>query len=57
MFGGNWCGSGECEANIKADTGGYEIRGMLYDNEEKPFAQCLRCGKDAKYVVYIAKAY
>lgn len=54
---GNWCGSGECEEMIKANSGGYEIRGMLYEKDEKPFAQCLHCGKDAKHVVYIAKAY
>lgn len=54
---GNWCGSADCEANIKAESGGAEIRGMLYEKEEKPFANCLYCGKDAKHVVYIAKAY
>lgn len=54
---GNWCGSGECEEMIKSDSGGYEIRGTLYEKEEKPFAACLRCGKPAKHVVYVAKAY
>ncbi|MFA4819685.1 MAG: proline--tRNA ligase [Candidatus Aenigmatarchaeota archaeon] len=54
---GNWCGSGECEDMIKTDSGGYEIRGTLYEKEEKPFAACLYCGKPAKHVVYVAKAY
>ena len=53
---GNWCSSGECEASIKAESG-YEIRGTLYGKEEKCFANCLWCGKPAKHVVYIAKAY
>ncbi len=54
---GNWCGSAECEANIKAESKGYEIRGTLYGKDEKPFANCLHCGKAAKHVVYLAKAY
>src|SRR3989344_5769642 len=56
-FRGNWCGSGDCEALIKANSGGAEIRGTLYNKNEEPFAPCLHCGKEAKYVVYIAKAY
>ena len=56
-FRGNWCGSGDCEALIKANSGGAEIRGTLYNKNEEPFASCLHCGKEAKHVVYIAKAY
>ncbi|HLC68002.1 MAG TPA: proline--tRNA ligase [archaeon] len=56
-FRGNWCGSGECEALIKSQSGGAEIRGTLYNKEEKCFAPCLHCGKEAKHVVYIARAY
>ncbi|MBI4170849.1 MAG: proline--tRNA ligase [Candidatus Aenigmarchaeota archaeon] len=53
----NWCGSAECEKNLKAETGGYEIRGTLYGKKEKPFGPCIQCGKKAEQVVYIAKAY
>jgi prolyl-tRNA synthetase len=53
----NWCGSGECEKNLKAETGGYEIRGTLYGKKEKPFGACIYCGQIAKHVVYVAKAY
>jgi len=53
----NWCGSGECENWIKADTGGAEVRGTLYEKEEKVFGKCVKCDKDAKFVVYVAKAY
>jgi len=52
---GNWCGSVDCEKTVK--TSGAEIRGTLYKKEEKPFAACVSCGKTAKHVVYIAKAY
>jgi prolyl-tRNA synthetase len=53
----NWCGSNECHDNIKAETGGFEIRGMLFEREEKPFGKCIYCGKEASSVVYLAKAY
>ncbi len=51
----NWCGSAECEKRVK--TTGAEIRGTLYKKDEKPFSACIACGKTAKHVVYIAKAY
>ncbi len=57
FFRGNWCSSGECEANIKAESGGVEIRGTLYGKEEKPFAHCRWCGEPAKHLVDLAKAY
>lgn len=53
----NWCGAGACEKSLKAETGGYEIRGTRYGEAEKPFGPCIQCGSTAKYVVYIAKAY
>lgn len=53
----NWCGSDECEKRIKAETGGFEIRGTLYGKGEKTFSDCIYCKKPAKHVVYIAKAY
>jgi len=52
----NWCGSKDCEDWIKAKTGA-AVRGTLYGRNEKPFAPCVYCNKNAKYVVYIAKAY
>lgn len=53
----NWCGSHECHDYIKADSGGMEIRGTLYKKKEKPFGKCIHCGKEAKEVVYLARAY
>jgi len=34
-----------------------EVRGVLFDKNEKPKGKCICCGKPAKHVVYIAKAY
>jgi prolyl-tRNA synthetase len=53
----NWCGQERCEKELKAESGGWEIRGTLYDRGEKTFADCVHCGKPAKHVVYVAKAY
>jgi len=53
----NWCGSSECHDNIKFESKGFEIRGTLYEKEERPFGHCIHCGKDAKHVVYLARAY
>jgi len=33
------------------------IRGVRADIDEKPFDKCVICGKDANFVVYIAKSY
>lgn len=52
----NWCGSADCEIKLKTETG-FEIRGTLYNKNEKPFNNCIYCGTDAKHVIYIAKAY
>jgi len=52
----NWCGSSECEDCIKDETGA-NIRGTLYGKTEKTFGKCVYCGKGAKSVVYIARAY
>ncbi len=57
FFRANWCGSADCEKSIKAESGGAEIRGTLFGKEETPFAACISCGKPAKHVVYIARAY
>jgi hypothetical protein len=53
----NWCGSTNCENEIKEKTGGASIRGTLYGKKEKTFGKCVMCSKGAKEVVYVAKAY
>ena len=51
-----WCGRLECVERIKEETGG-EIRGTLYEVEERAWRPCVVCGSEAKQVVYIARAY
>lgn len=50
----NWCGSEECEAIIKDETGASSC--CIPFNEEVQ-GTCVYCGKDAKYPVYFAKHY
>lgn len=50
-----WCGCEDCEAKIKEDTSA-TVRCL--GKEEQRFGNaCLVCGKDAKHMVYLAKAY
>lgn len=48
----------ECAEKIKEITGA-EVRGELFPNPESPDKDttCIVCGKPAKHLVYIAKAY
>ena len=50
-----WCGSEECEARVKDESGGVTIRN--FDPDEKPSAECLVCGRPAVYRVAFARAY
>lgn len=50
-----WCGSKECEAAVKNDTGA-TIR-TLPLSEEKAFTGCVYCGKTPAKVAYFAKSY
>ncbi len=50
-----WCGCTECEKQLKADTGA-TIRNMPFVQEELSDT-CALCGKPAKHMVYIARAY
>ena len=54
-----WCGRDECEFGVKEETGA-EIRGTRYDvdeSEEAKGKKCFFCGREAKFVVYIAKSW
>ena len=48
-----WCGSAQCEAEIKAETQA-TIRNVRSD---APSGTCLKCGKPATAMAYFAKAY
>jgi prolyl-tRNA synthetase len=50
-----WCGSKECEAKLKEETGA-TIRCIPFE-QEKTSDKCHFCEKEAKHMVYIAKAY
>lgn len=52
---GMWCGEEECEDKIKADTAA-TIRCMPFEQEQLS-ETCHFCGKPAKHMVYVAKAY
>lgn len=52
---GMWCGEEECEAKIKEDTG-VTIRCIPFVQENLG-ETCQFCGKPAKHMVYLAKAY
>jgi len=50
-----WCSDSACEGRIKDETGA-TIR-VVPLTEEMPFADCVKCGKPASKVVYLARAY
>ena len=53
-----WCGSGECEDRIKAETMA-TIRVIPPDCEDAAAAgqSCIACGREAKAIAYFARAY
>jgi prolyl-tRNA synthetase len=50
-----WCGSADCEAKIKDETGA-TIRVRPFQKEE-PTTNCVYCGQKAKETVYFARSY
>jgi prolyl-tRNA synthetase len=53
----SYCGRKECADELKAETGGFEVRGRRIDISESPAKSCSWCGQKAVKVAYIAKAY
>lgn len=51
-----WCGSAECEEEIKNKTNGYGSRCIPF-KQEHISDKCVCCGKDAKDMVIWAKSY
>jgi len=49
-------GGKACDDQLK-DKVGAEVRGTLYPKSQKAEGKCVVCGKAAKEIVYIAKAY
>jgi prolyl-tRNA synthetase len=50
-----WCGSADCEAKIKEETGA-TIRVLPFEKEE-PTVGCIYCGQKAKETAYFARSY
>jgi prolyl-tRNA synthetase len=50
-----WCGSPECEAKIKEETGA-TVRVIPFEKEQ-PTTDCVYCGKKAKDIAYFARSY
>lgn len=50
-----WCGDRECEEHVKAETSA-TIRCIPFEQEDLG-DKCHFCGKEAKHMVYVAKAY
>jgi prolyl-tRNA synthetase len=53
---GAWCGSRECEAQLKAETK-VTIRCLPLDRQEGVSGKCCLCGKPAKHLAVFARNY
>jgi prolyl-tRNA synthetase len=51
-----WCESGQCEADIKAETQA-TIRNIPVGYDQPPGEPCIKCGKPATVSAWFAKAY
>jgi prolyl-tRNA synthetase len=51
-----WCGSAQCEADIKAETQA-TIRNVPFGFEKAPGQPCIKCNGDAIVTAWFAKAY
>ena len=51
-----WCGSAECEAQIKADTQA-TLRNIPFASQAPADAACVRCGQPSTAEAWFAKAY
>jgi prolyl-tRNA synthetase len=51
-----WCGSAQCEADIKAETQA-TIRNIPFGFEQAPGAPCIKCNGQAIVTAWFAKAY
>ena len=51
-----WCGSAECEAQIKAETQA-TIRNIPFDGESPEGQACIKCSEPASAIAWFAKSY
>ncbi len=52
-----WCGSAECEAKIKDETGAKATNMPDELQSDARGKKCIRCGNDAQFIVNFAKSY
>jgi len=52
-----FCGRKECADEMKAETEGFEVRGMDVESHEKAEGSCTWCGFPAVHVAFAARAY
>ena len=53
-----FCGREECAADMQEATNGGKVRGVALDEMESPEGKvCAWCGRPAKQIVYVARAY
>ncbi|MEK6826366.1 MAG: proline--tRNA ligase [Nanoarchaeota archaeon] len=52
-----WCGSVECEDNIKDQTEGAKIINIPFEQPKSIKDNCAYCNKKAKNIVHVAKSY
>ncbi|HIQ13329.1 MAG TPA: proline--tRNA ligase [Thermoprotei archaeon] len=57
LFEAEFCDNEECANELKATTGGYEVRGIFLDKKVGEGSRCIMCGGEARSKVLIAKAY
>jgi prolyl-tRNA synthetase len=50
-----WCGERACEDRVKEETGAKIINLPL--KQGRPFASCIYCGKEARFIANFAKSY
>lgn len=52
-----FCGSPKCEEKIREEVEGITTRLIPFDEKPARGAKCIRCGKEAKELVYFARNY
>ena len=52
-----FCGEEACAEDMREATGGAKVRGTPLGFKEGDYGVCAWCGRKARYIVYVAKAY
>lgn len=52
-----FCGSEECAEDLRVNADNARVRGTEIDHPEGDYGACAWCGRPARYMVYVARAY